>query len=253
MFFTTHSNVEIDLFSKNADAQIIHVTHDGEKALSKTVKTYIDNRGILDDLDVRASDLLQSNGVIWVEGPSDRIYLNRWIELWSSGALSEGNHYQCVFYGGRLLSHLSSEDPDLVDASVSILKVNRNSIILIDSDKQNQQCRLNDTKKRIIEEVESFNGIAWVTRCKEIENYIPANALKNWLNVNVVEDVGQYDNFFDYLNNISAGVGDRFSRKKTLLADELSAHLSQENIRTMLDLQERLDQVCQRIQEWNNL
>ena len=105
-FLTTHSNVEIYFFSKNEDAQIVHVTHDGNQASCRTVKTYIDNKGILDDLDVRASDLLQSNGIIWVEGPSDRIYLNRWIYLWSDGAILEGNHYQCVFYGGRLLSHL---------------------------------------------------------------------------------------------------------------------------------------------------
>lgn len=122
-FLTTHSNIEIDLFNKSGDAQILHVTHDGQQANVRTVKTYIENRGILDDLDVRASDLLQSNGVIWVEGPSDRIYLNRWIDLWSEGKLSEGNHYQCVFYGGRLLSHLSSEDPALVNDAVSILRI----------------------------------------------------------------------------------------------------------------------------------
>jgi len=131
-FLTTHSNVEIDLFNKNEDAQIVHVTHDGEKAYCRTVKTYIDNMGVLDDLDVRASDLLQSNVVIWVEGPSDRIYLNKWIDLYSEGKLSEGNHYQCVFYGGRLLSHLSSKDPESVDEGVSILRVNRNAIVLND-------------------------------------------------------------------------------------------------------------------------
>ncbi|MBI3815890.1 MAG: ATP-binding protein, partial [Nitrospinae bacterium] len=61
-FFTTHSNVAIDMFSHNENAQILHVTHDGEKANVRTVKTYIENKGILDDLDIRASDLLQANG-----------------------------------------------------------------------------------------------------------------------------------------------------------------------------------------------
>lgn len=94
-FLTTHSSVVIDLFSKNKNAQIVHVTHDGESAYCRAATTYIENKGILDDLDVRASDLLQSNGIVWVEGPSDRVYINRWIDLWSNGELSEGVHYQC--------------------------------------------------------------------------------------------------------------------------------------------------------------
>lgn len=73
---TSHSNVAIDQFSKNDIAQILHVTHDKKNAKCQTVKTYIHNKGILDDLDVRASDLLQSNCIVWVEGPSDRIYFN---------------------------------------------------------------------------------------------------------------------------------------------------------------------------------
>ena len=38
------------------------------------VDTYRDSCHILDDLEARASDLLQANGIVWVEGPSDRIY-----------------------------------------------------------------------------------------------------------------------------------------------------------------------------------
>ena len=33
--------------------------------------------------------------LIWVEGPSDRIYINRWIELFSEGKLEEGRDHQC--------------------------------------------------------------------------------------------------------------------------------------------------------------
>lgn len=252
-FLTTHSNVEIDLFSKNEDAQILHVTHDGKKAYSRTVKTYVENKGILDDLDVRASDLLQSNGVIWVEGPSDRIYLNRWIDLWTGGALSEGNHYQCVFYGGRLLSHLSSDEPDLVKDGISILRVNKNSLILIDSDKRNQQSKLNDSKKRIIEEVEANGGTAWVTKGREIENYIPVSAVSNWLSRQSIEQVGQYENFFEYLDRINTGEGQRYSSRKPLLAEQLSPHMTKESLEAVLDLAEKLTQLCSVIKKWNNI
>jgi hypothetical protein len=254
-FLTTHSNVIIDLFSKDESAQILHVTHDGIRATARTVKTYVDNRGILDDLDVRASDLLQSNGIIWVEGPSDRIYSNRWISLWSDGNLAEGVHYQCVFYGGRLLSHLTSMDPDTVAEALSILRVNRNAVVLMDSDMRNQQDSLNGTKQRVIEEVDAMGGMPWVTKGKEVENYIPANAVANWLQLPLdqVNQVGQYQDFFEYLDTLSDGTGQRFASKKPLLAEQLVPNMSGDNISEILDLAEMLENLCGTIRRWNSI
>lgn len=45
------------------------------------IDNYFSKSELLNDLDIRASDLLQSNGIVWVEGPSDRVYVKRWIEL----------------------------------------------------------------------------------------------------------------------------------------------------------------------------
>lgn len=59
-------------------------------------------------MDVKASDILQSNGIIWVEGPSDRIYLKRWLELFTPNEYEEGKHYQFLYYGGRLLSQYNA-------------------------------------------------------------------------------------------------------------------------------------------------
>jgi putative ATP-dependent endonuclease of OLD family len=110
-FLTTHSPVDIDYFARDPSAQVLHVTHDRRNAIVTTVSDYLRGRSILDDLDVRASDILQANGIIWVEGPSDRLYLNRWIELWTDRALREGAHYQILQYGGSLLAHLDVEPP----------------------------------------------------------------------------------------------------------------------------------------------
>lgn len=259
LFLTTHSNVTIDLFNKNPNAQIVHVTHDGKTASCKTVKAYVDNRGILDDLDVRASDLLQSNCIIWVEGPSDRIYLNHWISLWSNGVLTEGTHYQCVFYGGRLLSHLSSKNPDEVDQGISMLNVNRNALILIDSDKKTARAQLNNTKKRMVSEIKNADGLSWVTAGKEIENYISANAVSSWLAKNnpssarQVQQVGQYENFFDYLNLLSKDLGKSYSSKKPLLAEHISPHTNRSDLENTLDMASKLDEVCSAIRKWNNL
>lgn len=251
-FVTTHSNVLIDQFSKQEDAQIIHVTHENGISICNTAKTYIDNNGILDDLDVRASDILQSNGVIWVEGPSDRVYLNRWIELWSNGELREGTHYQILIYGGRLLSHLSAEIPELVTDSISILQVNRKSIILIDSDKRNQQAPINTTKTRIVNEFDNMSAIAWVTKGKEIENYIPKEAVDSFFKLPNTNQVTKYGSFFDHIDSLIDGEGKKYFSKKSLLSEKLITHMTLDNLRPVLDLNEKMNTVCERIASWNN-
>ena len=249
---TTHSNVLIDQFSKQDDAQIIHVTHRHSVATCTTANTYIKNNGILDDLDVRASDLLQANGVIWVEGPSDRIYLNRWISLWSDGDLKEGTHYQIIFYGGRLLSHLNAEAPEDVESGISILNANRNAIMLIDSDKKTKQKPINDTKKRIKAEFEAMDAYCWITQGKEIENYIPASIVDAFWEKKNVKQVGQYESFFDYLDKIIPNEGRKYNAKKPLLAERLIPHMTRENLSQVLDLDRHMVKVCASIRSWNS-
>lgn len=251
-FMTTHSNVLIDQFSKQSDAQIIHVKNDNSASYCTTVTTYVENNGILDDLDVRASDILQANGVIWVEGPSDRIYINRWISLWSNGDLKEGTHYQIVFYGGRLLSHLSAEVPEEVEAGISILNTNRNAIMLIDSDKKNQQTPLNETKQRIKEEFDKIGATCWITKGKEIENYIPASVAEKLWGVKYLDQVGRYDSFFDHIDQKLPGEGVKYSSKKPLLAEKLVQYMTKENLSGVLDLNNCMENVCRSIARWNS-
>ena len=254
LFLTTHSNVIIDAFSRDADAQIVHLTHDGGEAFSRTVKTYIDNRGVLDDLDIRASDLLQSNGIIWVEGPSDRLYLNQWINLWSNGELQEGAHYQCIFYGGRLLAHLTGDNPEQARENwISILRANRNAIVIMDSDKRTPQTKILETKKRISEEIDRMDGMAWITKGTEIENYIPTEAVSKMYGGVSVRQVSQFEDFFDYLDEVKKNEGKRFSKRKAVLAETLCRFLTKDNFAGILDLKDQIEKVCSRIQSWNNI
>ncbi len=251
-FLTTHSNVLIDQFSKQHDAQIIHVTHKDSVATCTTANTYIENNGILDDLDVRASDILQANGIIWVEGPSDRIYLNRWISLWSNGELKEGTHYQIIFYGGRLLSHLSAEVPEDVESGISILNTNRNAIMLIDSDKRSQQTPINNTKKRIRDEFSIMKAHCWITKGKEIENYIPSTVVDEFWNIEPSDQVGKHESFFDHLDSIITGEGTKYNTKKPLLAEKLAPYMTTDNLTEILDMEENMTKVCGAIRAWNS-
>lgn len=129
------------------------------------------------DLGYRASDLMQSNCVIWVEGPSDRIYINHWLQSYDS-ELDEHVHYSVMFYGGRLLFHLSADDP-VVKEFISLRRLNRRLVVLIDSDRAKRGERINATKQRICKELgDGDGGFAWVTAGREVENYVPPELIR---------------------------------------------------------------------------
>lgn len=160
-------------------ACILHVSHD---ASTGTVISHATTpqavSDLCSDLGYRPSDLIQANAVIWVEGPSDRIYLQHWIGLVAPGEFVEGIHYSVMFYGGGLLRHLTAEDPS-VNEFISLRRLNRHSAIIIDSDKSAPRVRLSDTKVRVRGEFdrEDMPGFAWITACRTIENYVPVTTL----------------------------------------------------------------------------
>ncbi len=168
-FLTTHSNVVIDAFGSSENTQLIHVLNDGEKSTTITISSYSETKNILNDLGIKASDILQSNGVIWVEGPSDRIYINKWINLLRPD-LKEGLHYSIMFYGGRLLSNLSFDFEWFNNNVIPLLKINKNAFVIIDRDGKSSTTEINETKKRISKEIGDNNS--WITKGREIENYL---------------------------------------------------------------------------------
>jgi predicted ATP-dependent endonuclease of OLD family len=172
-FITTHSAHLLD----TPDASVFHTKYQEGQTIVEPVYTASDKSQDCVDLGYRASDLLQANSVIWVEGPSDRIYLNHWIRA-NAPELIEGIHYSIMFYGGRLLSHLTALDPE-VDEFISLKRLNRFISIVIDSDKSSSQARINDTKTRIKKEFNDGSGSAWITKGREIENYIDITVLQN--------------------------------------------------------------------------
>lgn len=132
---------------------------------------------VASDLGNRASDLVQSNFVIWVEGPSDRIYIRAWLAA-IDPAILEGAHFSIMFYGGALLSHLAADDQEL-DDFINLLRINRNLAIVIDSDKSHADDVLNATKLRVIGEFDAIGALVWVTEGYTIENYLAPAAIKD--------------------------------------------------------------------------
>lgn len=190
IFMTTHSSVCLDHFQGREDVVLTHVYQEDGRTRSRPVEAFQDQCGVLNCIGAKASDALQSNAVVWVEGPSDRIYLKKWIELCGS-TLREGVDYSIMFYGGDILAQLTMSPDEEVAEYVRLLKINRNSAIIIDSDKTRPNEQLRETKVRVRAEAESAKQFVWITKGKEIENYITDSFLGTHLED--PEPIGKYD------------------------------------------------------------
>jgi len=246
-FITTHSSVVIDFFSQSDSAQTVHVTHDGEQAKTETVHHFIGQNAVLDDLGVRASDLLQANGIVWLEGASDRIYFNRWVEIYSGGSLREHRDYECAFYGGAMLSHHQAVDPNGGGDFINIFRVNRNAILLADSDKAKESCPLKKRVAKMKNQIEATKGIVWVFDVREIENYIPPECIQNTFEkLKELPPIRKNTKFSDYLKQ--AGFPKTFD--KVQFARKIVPVMSEETLASGFDLSEKMKIICREIETW---
>ena len=244
IFLTTHSHIAINTFFDKPEASIYHVIKTGKRSIVRKIENYIDKVEILNDLDVKASDLLQSNGIIWVEGPSDRIYIKKWLEIICNNKYVEGRDYQFMYYGGRLLSHYSADqENDLI----SILMTNRNAAIVMDSDKTNRQSKINLTKQRILKEFEKFGMFAWITKGKEIENYLSAELINNVF-ASELDECGQYSKFEKYIHDIFP----LFLNSKVEFAKKVCEQLTKADLADKMDLKKQVTELYKSIEKWNS-
>ena len=197
----THSAHLLDA----VDSEVFHVSMAFGESIVSAVQTDQTKLDVCRDLGYKASDILQANSIIWVEGPSDRIYINYWLRA-KRPDLIEGVHYSVMFFGGRLFSHITADtdrDMHILENLISIRRLNQNSAIMFDSDKDKPRKRLSDTKLRLKDEFGSGGGFAWVTQGREVENYLDERVLRD-----IVMDIhptaaglvseGQYANLLKY-------------------------------------------------------
>lgn len=247
ILLTTHSHVAINMFAGKKEARLYHVIKENGKSSIHNVEDYITKCEILNDLDVRASDIFQSNGIIWVEGPSDKVYIKRWLELWGNNELVEGVDYQFLYYGGRILSHFTAEPESKDDNLIKILSTNRNSAIVIDSDICGKKKDINITKERIKNEFEAVKMLCWITAGKEIENYVSYQAINAAFNDKLSIQCGINEKFPDYIKQV---IGNSVFNKVDF-SHKVIDYINDENSKDILDLKQRIIDLSDTIQKWN--
>lgn len=244
LIIATHSAAVIDQ-TTSMPGIIYHVqSRQGDRTIQR-IESDLFSSGLVEDLGIRPSQVLQANGVVWVEGVTDRLYVNRWIDLYCAkhriARPIEGVHYSMLEYGGRCLSHLSfeevSEQQDLA-LLMRVLRNNRNNYVIMDSDKRHVADILNDTKMRIADELGT--DVVWVTWGKEIENYLPNDVLPFRLE--------RFDAIAEKYREME---GKPF--KKLEFARKIVAAITPDNWRTAVDLETDVGTLVRRILGWAEL
>ncbi|WP_335618064.1 ATP-dependent nuclease [Clostridium botulinum] len=185
-FISTHSSALIDQVDNNWSVNQV-IRKENNASIIQPCDNIVRKYDLLDELGIHASQLLQSNFIIWVEGPSDRIYLNKWIYDLSNKTLIEGKNYSFLMYGGANLTSYSIGDNEKF---INILSTSRSCAVVCDSDKKDETSQLKNRVKLLQERLDNLEKETrgsdlniknyvhlWITEGREIENYIPHEIL----------------------------------------------------------------------------
>jgi energy-coupling factor transporter ATP-binding protein EcfA2 len=174
-FITTHSNAILDSTTERDSIYRFSMSPTTGTSVQRC-SDVIERSGILDALGVSGSTLLQTNCVLWVEGPSDRIYLKLWLRHHRADhlpVLIEGSDFFFVYYGGKVLSHFAFAESGQ-DELVELIRICRYSAVVMDSDidPSDQEEEVRQTKARIRDEALSDpnHRVAVFSMGREIEN-----------------------------------------------------------------------------------
>jgi hypothetical protein len=251
MFITTHSSVAIDTYSYSDNAQINHIQKVDEEVAGFVVSDNSHGYRVLSDLGNRASDLLQANGLLWVEGPSDRIYINKFIDIFGEGELREGVHFQYAYFGGSLLKHLDMSLPEHdVNEALNVLRINKNAVLICDGDRRQPGDPLKARVIKAMEDLKSTGGYSWVTECREIENCIPKEAFQSVNALSNIADIGMHESILEFLTRHKVTEASEYTQKFDK-AKEYVKYFTQKNLEFRPEIELNMKAICSRIRSWN--
>jgi AAA15 family ATPase/GTPase len=242
LFISTHSQVIINSRELKACSYF--------KGCKGIVEKANDLHSVCAELGNKPSDLLQSTCIIWVEGPSDIIYLRYWLEE-KAPDLIEGVDYTLMWYGGNCFYHMSAANEIPSEALISVANINRNMAIVFDSDKDNPNKELSDTKLRLQDEIQGNGGFVWVTEGREIENYLDEEALEiivlsQHTSARGLLNNGKWDNLLKFESQSSGKI---ISANKVKVANEYVSSVTP--ALDKYDLSIKLDRLVEFIQNSN--
>lgn len=201
-FFTTHSNHFLDLSIEHDDIAVFQFEklEPGKFLVKNNIKP---NRETLSLLGVNTSSVFLANTSIWVEGPTDRRYLSKYLKLYCEGEklsnLKEDIDYAFFEYGGNLIEHYLFDDKFDEDYSENEVRDKiksfalSNKIYLMADNDNVQENSAKASRREKLEKLQTNHFKYQNTQVVEIENLLPAFILKEFLKTLVKKEPEKVD------------------------------------------------------------
>lgn len=224
-FITTHSNHLLDIALEKDDLSIFTFKKslpDGdtiEKLPNIFIeKVYGSDDSVLNLLEVRKSSVFLANCTIWVEGITDRRYLQKYLDIVKKRTnledqLREDVHYSFVEYGGNNITHFNFNPEDSSSEHINLAKICGKSFLIVDDDGGKKAERHQMLK-------ECLGDRFYALQCHEIENLLTPKILKHV--IAEYERVTPDDIKFDFKSEITQG-----SYRNQLLGKFIDKHLKE--------------------------
>ncbi|MCG8235093.1 AAA family ATPase [Tenacibaculum finnmarkense] len=189
-FFTTHSNHFLDLTLRSDKVSFFQFQKIAEN--KHLIKTDIKpNKETLDELGVNNSSVFLANTSLWVEGPTDRKYLAKFLKLYCEEKekpyLKEDIDFAFFEYGGNLIAHyLFDENQEFEDDEIREkinAFANANKIYLLADNDNVEEGSAKYSRQKKLEDLASENLYFKYqnTIVKEIENLLSVKVVKDFI------------------------------------------------------------------------
>lgn len=158
---------------------VVELRRDGKRTESWSVADAGSRFRAVRALGHEPADLVMTPCAIWVEGPSDRLYLTAWLAF---EGLREGLDYQVAFFGGALGSRISlANDSNPAGLLAEVRPLSRRCAFVTDTDRSAPRGALKEHVKRWrAETTDDPDAAVMLTWGREIENSLPEIAVNEY-------------------------------------------------------------------------
>jgi len=179
-FISTHSNHFLEGISEYDNVALYSFKKSFKEDQFHVNKLTSIKTDILDNLGVKNSSVLIANCTIWVEGITDRLYIQKFLEVYTNYRTSndgldfplfkEDQHYSFVEYAGSNIVHWSFDKTS--DDKINAAYVSNNILLISDTD-YNRTGNIPSSKIKRFDKLKSSLGKNFILiDGKEIENIL---------------------------------------------------------------------------------
>jgi len=190
-------------------------------------------------LGVTPGDALASDGIIWVEGPSDRSVYTIFFK--TLGTDLEANNISLMWVGGDALQHVSVS---------GLRQLNPNFVVLIDSERTSPSGKIPKWKRQLADDFEHNGYMFFITQRRSIENYFTLSAISRYYKAPSLPAPGNYD---DLQIHIQKNLQGNRTYSKMRDSAPIASLMSAAEVESLGDLTIALRRVQQLISDWKQL